>query len=479
MNKKSSFFSAPKSFYVHFAVMLVIMIFFRFLPPFSEMTQEGMGVLGVFLGTIYGWIFLNNMGVASVVGLIMMGTTIIYPNPAASITAAFGFPTTVMVIAAFCITAVMSDSGASLWLARRIVSIKIGAKHPMLFLILFMIAMFIIGPYAGFAGMILMFSMWRDVVRAANGDNKLVKLGISAIFLAGSVNNQCVPFTATTIVLNGVWSSFTGLPEASFIPFFCFMTLTGAVICALFLLAGKFLFKFKVEMLDTKDVDIPKEPATPYQKLVLAFVAAYIVLMCIASMNLGAVSRYLNGWGIIGLSVALLIIIVVIRPKDGKPSFHAYMAQSINWDMIMNTGIIFMFSSTMASPDIGLSATLEASLGFLTGIGGFGFILLIILIPLLATQFISNMALASMFIPICYTFSTALGLNAYALNCCMYTVSSMALATPAGSAGAALYYSYEEVDSRTAMKHGWTIVACTFIATVISYYVFGNLFFPM
>ena len=79
--KKESFFAGSKSFYTHLVVMLLIMILFRFLPPFGQMTVDGMGVFGVFLGTLYGWIFLNNMGVASAVGMIMIGTTAAFGSP--------------------------------------------------------------------------------------------------------------------------------------------------------------------------------------------------------------------------------------------------------------------------------------------------------------------------------------------------------------------------------------------------------------
>lgn len=475
--KKESFFAGSKSFYTHLVVMLLIMILFRFLPPFGQMTVDGMGVFGVFLGTLYGWIFLNNMGVASAVGMIMIGTTAAFGSPTEAIVATLGSQTVIMVIAAFALTAIMNDSGASIWLARRIVSLKFGKKYPTGLLILFMVAMFVIGPFTGFAGIILMWNMWRDVVRSANGSDTLLKFGIAASFLSGSCANQVLPFTTTIIVLDGVWESYTGLPAANFIPFFCYMTLIGLITCILFVLCGKYIFK--VEMINTKNVDIPKEAPITYQKVVLVGLLAYFVLMIIASLGLGEVSAYLNGWGVIGLCTALLIIITMMQPREGKKTYHQYMSAAINWDIVLNAGVIFMFSQKLTGAEIGLSSTIESALGFMTTLGPVWFVLLITLIPLIATQFMSNMALATIFIPICYTFASSLGLNVYALNCSMYHVSSMALATPAGSAGAAIYYSYEENDNKTSLKYGWTIVACTFIATIFCYYVLGNLIFPM
>ena len=84
-----SLFTGSRSYYINVCIMVVLMIFFRFLPAFGSMTEVGMAVLGVFIGTIYGWMTLKDMSLASAAGIVMMGTTGFYANPAASISAAF------------------------------------------------------------------------------------------------------------------------------------------------------------------------------------------------------------------------------------------------------------------------------------------------------------------------------------------------------------------------------------------------------
>ena len=46
-------------FYAKFAVYLLITFGFGFLPPFGDITPLGMHVLGIFLGTIFGWIMFE------------------------------------------------------------------------------------------------------------------------------------------------------------------------------------------------------------------------------------------------------------------------------------------------------------------------------------------------------------------------------------------------------------------------------------
>ena len=41
-------------YYINSAVCVALMLFFRFIPPVGQITQYGMEILGIFLGSIYG-----------------------------------------------------------------------------------------------------------------------------------------------------------------------------------------------------------------------------------------------------------------------------------------------------------------------------------------------------------------------------------------------------------------------------------------
>lgn len=46
-------------FYLKLAIYLVITFGIGFLPPVGQISELGMRVLGVFVGTIFGWIFFE------------------------------------------------------------------------------------------------------------------------------------------------------------------------------------------------------------------------------------------------------------------------------------------------------------------------------------------------------------------------------------------------------------------------------------
>lgn len=57
---------------IKFAIMIGLMIGIGMLPPFGQITPMGMKILGVFVGTLFGWMFLDFV-VSSTIGLIFLG----------------------------------------------------------------------------------------------------------------------------------------------------------------------------------------------------------------------------------------------------------------------------------------------------------------------------------------------------------------------------------------------------------------------
>ena len=57
---------------INFVIMLMLMFGIGLLSPFGQITPMGMKILGVFIGTLYGWLFLDFI-VSSTIGLIVLG----------------------------------------------------------------------------------------------------------------------------------------------------------------------------------------------------------------------------------------------------------------------------------------------------------------------------------------------------------------------------------------------------------------------
>ena len=58
-------------YYLHSAISLIIMFGFGSLPPITPLTPLGMNLVGIFLGVLYGWIFIEIVW-PSLAGLLAM-----------------------------------------------------------------------------------------------------------------------------------------------------------------------------------------------------------------------------------------------------------------------------------------------------------------------------------------------------------------------------------------------------------------------
>ena len=50
---------AKKVNIIHYIVVAFFCLGFRFIPPFAGITPYGMGILGTFIGAIYGWMTID------------------------------------------------------------------------------------------------------------------------------------------------------------------------------------------------------------------------------------------------------------------------------------------------------------------------------------------------------------------------------------------------------------------------------------
>ena len=118
-------------YYLHCLIGALFMFGFRFLPAPAPITPYGMQVLGVFLGLIYMWSFVDTLW-PSCLGLFALCLTD-YGTTAQVTAASFGNATAVMLFLFLGIVVVIEQSGLATWLANKFLSIKAFKGRPWLF----------------------------------------------------------------------------------------------------------------------------------------------------------------------------------------------------------------------------------------------------------------------------------------------------------------------------------------------------------
>ncbi len=108
-------------YYIHSAISLIIMFGFGQLPAVEPLTPLGMNLIGIFLGVLYGWIFVEIVwpSLAGLLALMLIGGM----KPKVLLAKSFGDPIVQMMFFIFVFCATISHYGLSrfisLWFISR------------------------------------------------------------------------------------------------------------------------------------------------------------------------------------------------------------------------------------------------------------------------------------------------------------------------------------------------------------------------
>ena len=120
-------------------LMVVVLSVFLLLPPLEPLTTVGMKVVGIFLFTIIGWIFLG-IGYSSILCIALLALTGVM-TPEAVFAASWGNYLVLFILAVFGLAECLRLTGFSNRFAFWLLSLPFTVGHPWL-----MIAMFLLGP---------------------------------------------------------------------------------------------------------------------------------------------------------------------------------------------------------------------------------------------------------------------------------------------------------------------------------------------
>ena len=108
---------------IHYIICAAFCLLFRFIPPFGGLTEVGVGILGTFIGAIYGWVMIDMLW-PSVLALVGIGLSI---GMNAMMAGSFGNMTIVTLIVCMMAIGVAMKNGAFSWLAMKLLTNKVMA----------------------------------------------------------------------------------------------------------------------------------------------------------------------------------------------------------------------------------------------------------------------------------------------------------------------------------------------------------------
>lgn len=474
------------AYYINSLITLVIMFGFGRFPAVDPLTPLGMNLIGIFLGLLYGWIFVDIVwpSMAGLLALMLIGGM----APKALLNASFGDPVVVMMFFIFVFCAAIDQYGLSRFISLWFITRKSVQGKPWAFTFAFLASIFILGGLtsaspAVLIGWSILYAI-ADLCGYKKGDAYPTMM-VFAIVFAGQVGMSLIPFKQVPLTVMGAFANISGM-NIDYAKYMLISFTSVAVCAVLLVLICKFVFRPDVSKLVDLDASkLDKDGKclvlSRVQKIVFGFLIALVVCMLLPSfLPKGFIlTKFLKGIGNTGICILIVCIMCFIK-VDGKPLLQIKKAvnQSVAWGIIFLLAAVQPLSSAMSAKESGIT---EWMLGVLTPIfGGKGTIFFIVVLGLIAalvTNVMNNGALGVALMPVVFSYCTANGIDPQLPVIIVVMCVHLAFLTPAASSSASLLHGNDWISTKDIMKTAVPVVAISWLAITVVTLAIGSIVF--
>lgn len=472
---------SSKKHWIHCAVMLIITFGFWILPPLGgDITPLGMRILGVFLGVLYGWTFLGFFWTScfGMLALAMAG----YASAGDVIISGFGTMTALQVLILFVFVEYLIRSGFVEFITGWFLTRKITKGRPFLLTFVIVFGCGVVNMLGlGFGGVFFVWAVMYqifDLLGYKKGD-LFVTYWIYGAAACCALANAVFPFVTLPIMFEG-WLEPLGfsIPDIGWMVWqFIYFTLY----MVLYTLIGKFILHLNVQPF----IDRAEEVANVYkgrkanteQKIASLMVILFLIVTLLPSfLPAGPLQEHLAQYGLIGGIFVVIVATSLIHIK-GKPitDWTENAKYGINWDLVIMFVATTPLGNALESDEAGILSTIFAKImPVIENMSGFTYILCVLAIFLVLTQFAHNVVLIIALSPTFLAIGASIGANIVFLSAAICILSQTAFLTPgASSPAAAVFGNTKWVDTKQAYIMGILLIIISAF-TVLALYPLGN-----
>lgn len=463
-------------YYGKVLIFFIIMFGFGFLPAIEPLTPLGMRVLGIFFGLLFGWTAIGLIW-PSIVGLL--GLVLI---DAMSLKTAFatGWGSNALLLILFMIVlaAIVDQAGVSHFIAMYFITRKWVLGRPWIFTFVFLFSTFLLSAITSTIPAIIicwsiLYSICKQVgYKPYDSFSSFMVVGIVATATFGLA---VFPFKTVGITVFGVLENMTGL-TVDYLTYICFTIPMGTLCIMAFVFFSKIFFKVDVSLLASLTEDAFKDvnlKLTKYQKVILGFLVALIVLLLLPSIlpKTFFLTIFLNKIQAAGTALLLIAVMCCVK-VDEKPimNFREVVAKGMQWDVLFLTSVVMPLSTILTADETGITPFLLNILGpVFAGKSIFVFLAIAVATAVFITNFAVNNIVGAILLPVFFPFAITLNIAPLALTSLLVYTCHFALLTPAASPMAALMHGNSEwVKSKDIYKYGFLIVISSYVVSCIA-----------
>lgn len=460
-------------YWIHSAIAILIMLGFGQLPPFPPLTPLGMNLIGIFLGVLYGWIFIEIVwpSLAGLLALMLVGGM----KPVQLLNKSFGDPIVQMMFFIFVFCATINYYGLSKFISLWFITRKFVQGRPWLFTFIFMASILILGGLTSASpAVIIGWSILYGICGACGyqkGEGYPTMM-VFAIVFAAQMGMSLIPFKQAALTVLGAYQSMSGY-SMDYGKYMLLAVLICAVCCIVFIFLGKYIFKpdmSKLLALETAKLDTEGSlKLNGVQKIVLVFLFLLVILLLAPNFlpKDFFVTRFLRAIGNTGIVIFLVAIMAAIRVQ-GKPllNFKVMVDSGVTWAIVLLLAIVQPLTWAMVQKESGITQFLMEAMQPVFAISTPStFAILIGLVAVVLTQVMNNGAIGVALMPLVLSYCQASGASPDMALMMVVMSIHMAFLTPAASASAALLHGNEWSNAMAIWKSAPLVILISWLVT--------------
>ena len=440
-------------YYFHVIMYFVISFGVGFLPPFAQVTQFGMQALGIFLGLLYGWIFVDMMwtSLLTMVFIPLIDDTTI----AAVMEAGFGANLSVQIFLLLTLAAYFEKSGLTKYLANWFVSRKIAIGRPWTLVALIMICSFILSAFTFiYASIVVMWGVTYHMseIMGYKKQDKFISIILLGITLAAASGAIAMPFQIMGVVTIGALDSAAGVGVNLF-TYMVYGVVFSFLTNGMYLIICKIFVKCDVEALKGKNdifgyLRTQKMNRTQKESGVILICFLIVLLLPCIIPHEGGILQILGDYGVTGCTAGALSLMAIPRRNDNGEAYiklPEFIKNGVNWELYILLAATTPIVNLIESDDAGLLASLAEFIGpVVEGMSPFVCMTIVCIFTYLVAQVAHNVVLIMLLVPIVLPIVTPLGVSPAVVALVIGFASQHSLMTPAASGQAAMCFGNKE-----------------------------------
>lgn len=473
--------------YIVWVVIGLVIMFLggKIIPTWGPVTELGVAMLGVFVGLLVLITATNQLiwpSCAALIATVLYG----YVDAAGGISQFMGTTVILQMVAITVICSALRETGAGEVIAKKLLTARFIQGRPLVFTAVFLITFLIADIFLNtFGGIIFSFAVFESVCTALGYEknDKYVQGMTLGLYLCGMIGTSLLPFSGMVL---GITNAFNAAVESYGHAFNAAVYIVsvipvGILFMVLYSLAMRYVFRCdmsRIKNLDVSKLESLDKVSSKFNKKQIIYLVAFVFGIAY-SFALLLIPKSFSWYGKFAsitqaLWFLLVIVILSIVKMDGKPLMdtNKHFKEGAIWGFITTVGIFSLLGGALASNDLGFKAWLVEVLGPLfSNMSWPVFVLLIVVICSVVTNFFSNMAtgviVASLTAPFAAAFADK-GINITVIGAAIAYSSMFAFLTYAAAGPAPLLLGREGIESRFIWSKGlFTLLLYIVVATVV------------